>query len=520
MSIPVVLIPMFAYLLPAFILFYLAIDVFLRNRQKTEHRLSALIILSYVLLFIEEYIRHMVPIEYSSILVTYWFGNVGVLIPSLGLHFLVKVTKLNQKLPARLYPWIFYLPAILVFLTIFSGENIVNSQEFVQKGLWKVPVFNTSYYSSVFVGCLFIFMYVIILWKAKRYAISNAQISVLRLLIRAVVLVWGWTVVFGFINFDSSLPPHPYIYGGIIWGIFLRRSMIKYDFLSSPYQRFEKLFNINPLMILLLDEQGRIKEANPSAKSLLKVSNNTNFVFHEFIQKENLKEWKAVFYTSLRLERSMEKMELQLDLHTENKVVEVNGDYVVIDQIPHYMLIIRDITLDKLNDEKIRFLAYHDPLTQLSNRRYFKEKIEQVLGETAEKSQFGIVLIDLDHFKYVNDQYGHQIGDEFLQHTAKLLKEIVSSQGVAARLGGDEFIIYIPSIKSYEEANSYARLVWDGLESHPFQKGSLYVPVRASVGMSVSPYHGRDYDALLNHADKAMYEVKNSGRNSYYIQNY
>ena len=101
---------LFAYLLPILFFVYMGADVMLRNSRKTEHRLLCITAGIYILLFVEEYIRHQLPISYSPTLVALWFSNVGILMPGLGFHFLAKFSGIDKRMPRYLYPTIFYLP--------------------------------------------------------------------------------------------------------------------------------------------------------------------------------------------------------------------------------------------------------------------------------------------------------------------------------------------------------------------------------------------------------------------------
>ncbi|RWZ58821.1 diguanylate cyclase [Halobacillus fulvus] len=521
MNIYEVLIPVFYYLLPSFLLFYMAMDVYFRNRHKVEHLLAAAIILSYTLLFLSEYVRYLLPIEYSPFMVTFIMGNIGIIMPSLVFHFIIKVIHLEHRMPAKLYPWILYVPTMIVPLTIFSGENIINSQQFVQRGIWKVPMYNASYYTTVSISSIFLIFLLYILWKARKRAHSETQKSVVQLLLVAVLCVTLWTVLFGFVEFEASIPPHPYIYAGILWSVFLLRAMKKYDFLSSYHQRYEKLFTINPMMVLLLDEKGRTKEANPSARNLFASTTiDDSMHFDELIDADEREEWKKVFVNSIHHQSRIEQREFRLKLPGQDCIVMIDGDYIEVDDRPHLLLIIRDITAEKQYAEKIHHMAYHDPLTKLPNRRSFKEKVDQYTTPNEDNQHalpFAIALIDLDRFKEVNDQYGHHIGDEFLKHVASLLKQMVPEDGMAARLAGDEFVLFLP-IHEEEKLTEFAEAVMEQFRKNWFQADRISIPVQASVGLSLCPIHGSNYDQLLNHADKSLYTVKSSGRNMYHIR--
>src|SRR6185312_10533414 len=143
--------------------------------------------------------------------------------------------------------------------------------------------------------------------------------------------------------------------------------------------------------------------------------------------------------------------------------------------------------------EEMRFLADHDPLTRLGNRRSFMARLEL---ETSRALRYGtpfaLVVCDLDGFKDVNDRYGHLVGDEALEHVARVMRDALRSSDGAYRLGGDEFGLIL-----VEAANDVAD---DGLSG-----------LRASFGVAICPEHGVTPSALFNAADQAMYGAKRSG---------
>jgi diguanylate cyclase (GGDEF)-like protein len=196
--------------------------------------------------------------------------------------------------------------------------------------------------------------------------------------------------------------------------------------------------------------------------------------------------------------------------------VLIDGDYVSVDNEPHMILIVRDVTGQKESQEEIRFLAYHDPLTRLLNRRYFYEKLNEAIQEAEEKSiRLAVILIDLDLFKETNDKYGHEAGDEVLRHTARIIMETADPVGMAARLGGDEFVLFIRDISSVSFIEEMIEKLQMRFAVEELWYREYPIPVRMSIGASFFPDDGTDGDTLMMNADKAMYQVKRSGKIAY-----
>ena len=166
---------------------------------------------------------------------------------------------------------------------------------------------------------------------------------------------------------------------------------------------------------------------------------------------------------------------------------------------------------------KLNYLAYHDPLTGLSNRRSFIERLEESLRESAHRDeQLAVLFIDLDQFKQVNDSLGHGVGDELLIAVAARLSEHVRLIDMLARLGGDEFICLMEGVRSEDDVEVLAREVIGAFEL-PFVLGDHELFLTASVGICLSPSDGDSVLDLMRNADTAMYRAKALGRGNFHF---
>lgn len=167
-----------------------------------------------------------------------------------------------------------------------------------------------------------------------------------------------------------------------------------------------------------------------------------------------------------------------------------------------------------LRQERARYrhLADHDPLTDLPNRRLFQDRLEQALRRAARRSsRVGLVYVDLDDFKGVNDRFGHAAGDALLQAVATRLTDTIRAEDTVARLGGDEFAVVLGEIADGSDAATVAEKLRAAL-SRPFGVEDAEISIRASVGYAVHPVDGDDPDTLMRAADGAMYRSKARGR--------
>ncbi|NEV62801.1 bifunctional diguanylate cyclase/phosphodiesterase [Thiorhodococcus minor] len=181
----------------------------------------------------------------------------------------------------------------------------------------------------------------------------------------------------------------------------------------------------------------------------------------------------------------------------------------------HYVGVFSDISQLKQSEERLEHLAHHDALTGLPNRSLFQQRLESCLQRAKRYDrQFALLFVDLDRFKEVNDTLGHAVGDALLLEVAKILAGQVREVDTIARLGGDEFVILLEDIPAPRFAATFADRLMD-LFAQPFQVQDSELFITASMGISIYPEDGVDRDTLVRHADVAMYQRKNAGRNGF-----
>lgn len=174
-----------------------------------------------------------------------------------------------------------------------------------------------------------------------------------------------------------------------------------------------------------------------------------------------------------------------------------------------------DVTERKLNEQRIWLQAHYDVLTGLANRSLFHELLKRHVQQTQRTGHsFGLLFIDLDGFKKVNDTHGHDKGDLLLQAAANRLQQVVRESDVVARLGGDEFTVILPNVRNEENAAHVAGKILNTL-SRPYQVGDVEVEISASIGLLLCPVDVENGDELLRKADSAMYAAKREGKRRY-----
>ena len=211
-----------------------------------------------------------------------------------------------------------------------------------------------------------------------------------------------------------------------------------------------------------------------------------------------------LFEQAERIEAARSTLEIQVDARTE--------------QLKRANLLLEGEVIERRQAEsKLNYLAYHDPLTGLANRRYFLERLETSLADAARSNtRVAVLFIDLDQFKQVNDSLGHGIGDELLVSVAAGLCEHVPLIDMLARLGGDEFICVMEAVRTDDDVAMLAKEVIAAFDA-PFRLGGHELYLSASVGISVFPNDGVSVGDLLRNADTAMYRAKAMGRGQFHF---
>jgi len=181
------------------------------------------------------------------------------------------------------------------------------------------------------------------------------------------------------------------------------------------------------------------------------------------------------------------------------------------------VLVFHDVTQQRELQDRMAWQAAHDPLTALPNRMLLNDRLQQAIAHAQRQQTLAVVcLMDIDRFKPVNDQYGHEAGDKVLIEVANRLRLVIRDGDTVARLGGDEFVILLTDIGSMDHATSALQRILAATTT-PFSHAGTELHLTASIGVSVYPFDEVDADTLLRHADQAMYVAKERGRNGYHI---
>lgn len=184
--------------------------------------------------------------------------------------------------------------------------------------------------------------------------------------------------------------------------------------------------------------------------------------------------------------------------------------------VTNYVGIFSDAHTQEHILERLHYLAYYDGLTGLPNRRLFLDRLNLSISQARrDKHQLAVMFVDLDHFKQINDTLGHRFGDALLMAVTERMKGCLRDGDTLSRLGGDEFTVILPAIPHPDAAVNVARKFLDSYTTPVYVEGTA-MQITASIGISIFPEDGSEADELLNHADMAMYKIKQTGRNGFW----
>ncbi len=287
--------------------------------------------------------------------------------------------------------------------------------------------------------------------------------------------------------------------------------------LRTSEERYRDLFELSPLPMWVWDDKTHVfLSVNEAAV------NHYGYTQDEFLRMNVRDIWapgdQTQYEESLR-ERSHEQtLHLQRQHRTKDGRivdVEITAQPFMQGGRPVWLTLVNDITGRKQAEERLMHMAHYDVLTDLPNRVLFYDRLKQALAQ-AKRNQWitGVMFMDVDRFKNINDTLGHAVGDLLLQQVSERLVRSVRSGDTVGRLGGDEFAIVLSNLSSAQDASLVAQKIMANF-NEPFKLEGAEVFVTASIGITLYPEDSTEQDALIKNADAAMYKAKEAGRNSY-----
>jgi len=294
---------------------------------------------------------------------------------------------------------------------------------------------------------------------------------------------------------------------------------------KTARQRLQAMLDSSPLACCIMDRNFNIREVNQEAVRLFRLTDG-----QEYIDKFRLLSPKYQPDGKLSSEKMIEKMDqcfkkkkahfewMHQTVDGEVQIpCEVISEYIVLDSIELAIVYIRDlsdITKAVAMVDYLEKAAYTDALTGARNRRYFKDKAEKELKDCIERElPYSLIMIDADHFKHVNDNYGHPVGDEVLKILVARILHNIKKDTMVARYGGEEFVVTLPNVV-HDDVYGTAERIRKSVEASVFHIGDLELEVTISVGVASKTDQVTALADIIANADKALYEAKEAGRNT------
>jgi diguanylate cyclase len=287
-----------------------------------------------------------------------------------------------------------------------------------------------------------------------------------------------------------------------------------------PEAMYRWLVETSADLLQVTDQYGRISYASPSSPSLLRRTDEDGLgtLWIDWIHEQDKPRMEQALHQLLQIGKPFTQ-EFRIPLPDgTSQWLEGKGSLLPSNDPTYYAAFYsRDITQWKHQEEQLTKLAYYDALTGLPNRRLFQDRYSQLmLSAKRYGHRLGVLYLDLDDFKQINDTYGHAFGDEFLKVVASRLNHSIRDPDTVCRVGGDEFVILLQRFDSKVDLGRIAARLLDAL-SQPFELQSRKVQMTCSIGGACYPEDASEGDVLLRQADTAMYAAKKYGKNNYTI---
>lgn len=283
------------------------------------------------------------------------------------------------------------------------------------------------------------------------------------------------------------------------------------------------LLETAPLVIITQNIRGQLRSVNHFGLQLMDLEGKSlrKASFIDTLQRE---EERLEFVSNTR--RLMDGLEAEV--RTDSVLLDAMGNRHDLSWLhvrlrnsqgdePLMLSIGMDISDRKRAERRLQWLANHDPLTERPNRLFFMSCLNDAIEKSrAQQSNVAVLFIDLDRFKEVNDSLGHSVGDKLLKVATGRISDCIRDSDLLARQGGDEFSVLLTSVRDLEGAEVVASKILQAFQQ-PFWIGEYEIVVTVSVGISLFPDHGVDGATLIKHADVAMFQAKDAGKNCYFI---
>ena len=456
--------------------------------------------------------------------VWFWFKLSALgwtLMPSLLLHLLALLAGYELLFHRRWIAGLVYVPGILFFVSALAGPGRMGVAGFVQTpwgwslvyGPWRVPHVAFLIFATTAISAGFWLVYrrgtrasLVSSRRQSQLVVFSGVPVLLLVFLSGVVLPWldvRW------------LPEIPHLFPAL-WLLAIYHAVSRYSLMAvTPAVAAEDILRTMGESVLLLDTNKKVVEANAAAEGLLmttaaELTGRPIEVVLEGTGPLEIEQIRALIDTgdnhSLEFAIESDERGTRILCASSSRITDERNQLIGI------VLMLRDVTQQKRVEEELRFTATHDALTGLPNRIVLEDRLDQAV-KRAQRSQrtFAVMTLDLDDFKKVNDSYGHAAGDSVLREVSRILLHSVRGIDTVCRLSGDEFLVVLEDLAEVAEAEIVICRIREAL-AETLLVGNQKVTSAACIGVSFYPEHGETGEALLSHANLALYSAKGDGK--------
>lgn len=496
-------------ILPTIYLYMMATFIMVRSHHLRIAKQVAGFAFCLAFAYTFEGIRLMIPLQYS-----HFFHFFLVMLPmNIGLVFVLYTiydlvnNKASQKLKFSpkwfiAYPFFIFLFGLLETY-VFGSPAYIWVDGWIQRETYKHLFFNTILTTIVYIFALGMFIFAFHYTKSKIYKYYYRISMVYILLSLAVICLWE-------LDFLSSLiivPSTPGLFLNLLTATFFGILILKLDLIPSLANRYMMLMKSSPTAIIYVNENYVIVDVNDAAKRIFNFHKGTKLIETVLFKHDEKKLAKLIEHA--RVKRFVQQYEIKY-WHPQigERIVLIDAAQMHIGIDKSYYFLLTDVTLQYQQDEVQHYLAYHDSLTGVYNRAYFEPHILTKLEQSVSHSNHALLLFDINHFKLINDQYGHQVGDEVIKFCATELKRILPPYHVLARIGGDEFIVFMEDIKDMNQFLAVVEEMRKEMRQLVYEQEDVKISISISFGVAFTNEVGYSYEALYQTSDSRMYEAK------------
>lgn len=495
------------YIVPIFLLIALATYVITHNSRALENRLIFSILLMFSITLLGEFSRHIVPFEWNPVISMYIVGLSTMIAMATILYLVYTLVQKYCALPKSfVFPMLIYSIVPLHLLMIFLGIN-VTVEDFQKNGIWIYrtdSLYNIWLYGAVGIITILVLYLCLYGWYRSKSARGRQLLRYLSIGSISVFLAFIFAMSILTIEY---IPPNPTLFSIFITSFILAIGVTQFELTPSIKERYKTLFELTPNSIMLLNEQFDIIEINEQATNFFHQGEHKElleFLHTSFNKKQGIKLMKR-----LKQQRQLKHYQLEFEhpLTLQKIILLFDATLVSFHTSQNYYITWQNITHEIEQQNMVHHLAYHDALTGIRNRISFVNSVEEILATQTEQLH-AFVLIDLNYFKQINDTYGHIVGDEVLKFVANTLNKATPANTILARLGGDEFVIFYEQLEAEEELLESLETIRTRFNETLFCYENLTQSISLSIGYSLFPRDGANFEVLFHHADMAMYHDK------------